>query len=109
FGGSARRARRPPRMGARNANAATHALRTCESVVSEAFLLLPKAQSAALDRLLRGQHLVVSLSLSEEGDAVLAVRAKYNDMPMSLADACLVRRSEMSARSRDRDDVRAQG
>lgn len=69
--------------------------RTCESVVSEAFFLLSNAQAAALDRLLRGRHLVISLSLPEELDAVLAFRAKYNDVPMSLADACLVRMSEI--------------
>lgn len=69
--------------------------KTCESVVSEAFFLLASTQAAALDRLLRGQHLVVSFTLLEELDAVLALRAKYNDVPMSLADACLVRMSEI--------------
>ena len=37
---------------------------------------------------------VCAFSLSDDADAVLALMDKYADVPMSLADACLVRMSE---------------
>jgi predicted nucleic acid-binding protein len=67
---------------------------TCESVVAEALFLLGESQAAALDQLLRGQHLRVAFDLADQLDAVLDLRAKYASVPMSLADACLVRMSE---------------
>ena len=67
---------------------------TCEGVVSEAFLLLHELHARALEKLLRQGHLRLGLSLADELVQVLDLRAKYADVPMSLADACLVRMSE---------------
>ena len=67
---------------------------TCESVASEALFLLGEPQAVALDQLLRRRHLQLAFSLADELDAVLDLRAKYASVPMSLADACLVRMSE---------------
>jgi uncharacterized protein len=67
---------------------------TCEAVVSEAFFLLHEPHARALDKLLRRRHLRLGLSLADELSAVLDLRAKYANVPMSLADACLVRMSE---------------
>jgi predicted nucleic acid-binding protein len=67
---------------------------TCEAVVSESFFLLDEPHARALDKLLRRRHLRLSFSLTDELLSVLDLRAKYADVPMSLADACLVRMSE---------------
>lgn len=69
--------------------------RTCEAVVSEALFLLHEPQARALDQLLRRGHLQLGLNLAEELARVLDLRVKYANVPMSLADACLVRMTEM--------------
>lgn len=68
---------------------------TCEAVVSESLFLLHEPQARALDKLLRQRHLRLDFSLADEMMSVLDLRAKYADVPMSLADACLVRMSEI--------------
>lgn len=68
---------------------------TCESVVSECFYLLQAPHASAFAELLRRGHLRFGLNLSDELTQVLALRAKYADIPMSLTDACLVRLSEI--------------
>ena len=67
---------------------------TCEAVVSEALFLLHEPHARALDKLLRQRNLLLNFSLEAELVAVLDLRAKYANVPMSLADACLVRMSE---------------
>lgn len=67
---------------------------TCEAVVSEAYFLLHAQHAHALDELLRRGHLRVAFNLADELPQVLNLRAKYANVPMSLADACLVRMTE---------------
>jgi predicted nucleic acid-binding protein len=67
---------------------------TCEAVVSEAFFLLHAPHARALENLLRQGYLRMGLNLADELVQVLDLRATYPDVPMSLADACLVRMSE---------------
>jgi predicted nucleic acid-binding protein len=67
---------------------------TCEAVLSEAVFLLGRRCDALAALLGRGAVLV-PFQLSEEQGAVLALIGKYADVPMSLADACLVRMSEL--------------
>jgi predicted nucleic acid-binding protein len=67
---------------------------TCDAVLSEAFFLLHPPHAAALDQLLRRGHLRLAFNLADELAQVLDLRAKYNSVPMSLADACLVRMTE---------------
>ena len=71
--------------------------KTCEAVLSEAFFLLPRAGVPSFISLLRRGSLVVSFDLFSEQEPVLSLMEKYADVPMSLADACLVRMSEMYA------------
>ena len=69
---------------------------TCEAVLSEACFLLaghPAAVRAIFD-LVRRKVLRVPLQLENEMESVARLMAKYADVPMSLADACLVRMAE---------------
>ncbi|MBI4574356.1 MAG: PIN domain-containing protein [candidate division NC10 bacterium] len=70
---------------------------TCEAVLAEAcFLLrnLPGGSSAVMEFLAR-RILEVPFRLEEHAGAVASLLQKYMDAPMSLADACLVRMSEL--------------
>ncbi|MGH9465608.1 MAG: type II toxin-antitoxin system VapC family toxin [Thermoanaerobaculia bacterium] len=68
--------------------------RTCDAVLSEAFHLLGTRGGPALAELLRRRALVLGFDLAAELERVLQLMRKYVDVPMSLADACLVRMSE---------------
>ncbi len=70
---------------------------TCEAVVAEACYLLrtlPNGVRAVLELIQRGR-MEVRFSLAVECESVLRLSSKYQDMPMSFADACLVRMSEL--------------
>jgi uncharacterized protein len=67
---------------------------TCEAVLSESFHLLGARGEATLGELLRRRAVVVDFELSENLEPVLKLIEKYSDVPMSLADACLVRMTE---------------
>ena len=62
--------------------------------MSEALFLLHEPHARTLDKLLRQRHLLLNFSLEADLVSALDLRAKYADVPMSLADACLVRMSE---------------
>jgi predicted nucleic acid-binding protein len=81
------------------AQAARHAppWRTCEAVLSEAFHLLGARGATALSALLRRRSVVVAFNLAADVDAVLRLMQKYANVPMGLADACLVRMTETFA------------
>jgi hypothetical protein len=51
----------------------------------------------SLATLLRRGAVVPALDLADELDRVLSLMQRYTDIPMSLADACLVRMSEILA------------
>jgi predicted nucleic acid-binding protein len=70
---------------------------TCEAALSEAFHLLGPRGRPALAALLRRGAVVPTFHLAEEQGRVLDLMQKYADVPMSLADACLVRMSETLA------------
>lgn len=68
----------------------------CEAVLAESWHLLrrlPVAQDALLEMVEHGL-LKVDFALSDDIEAVRLLRQKYRDIPMSLADACLVRMAE---------------
>jgi predicted nucleic acid-binding protein len=67
---------------------------TCEAALSEALFLLREPYARALEQVLRQKYLRLGLSLEDDLLEVLDLRVKYVDVPMSLADACLVRLSE---------------
>lgn len=76
-------------------------LYTCEAVVSEACFLLQMvygAQQALLAWLNQGL-LMIDFQLSAEVAAVRALMERYESVPMSLADACLVRMVELRPNS----------
>lgn len=68
--------------------------KTCEAVLSEAFHLLGTRGRPALAALLRRGAVISAFDLADELDRVLNLMQKYADVPMSLADACLVRMTE---------------
>lgn len=66
----------------------------CEAVLSEAFHLLRPRGEGALAELLRRRAVTVLFDLNDELDPVLRLMDKYSNVPMSLADGCLVRMTE---------------
>jgi uncharacterized protein len=71
---------------------------TCEAVLSEAFHLLAAGHAQpALSALLRRRAVVPVFDLNEDLERPLRLMDKYADLPMSLADACLLRMTETMA------------
>ncbi len=70
---------------------------TCESAVSEALFLLRMVVGGAstIAGMLVGGGLEIGFSLTGELQPVCNLIKKYASVPMSLADACLVRMSEI--------------
>ena len=70
---------------------------TCEAVLSEACFLLGAASrgSEALFQLLRRRIIAIPFRLDEHLQPVEKLLRKYSSVPMSLADASLVRMSEL--------------
>ena len=69
--------------------------KTCEPAVSEAFYTLGPPGAQRLLVLLKRRSLVCSFQIAENLDDVIKLLEKYADVPMSLADACLVRMTEV--------------
>jgi predicted nucleic acid-binding protein len=72
-------------------------LLTCEPVVTEAAFLLKRdgRDADALFELLERGVVRIALAVQEEQADVRALMHRYRNRPMSLADACLVRLSEI--------------
>lgn len=70
---------------------------TCEAVLSESAFLLEGADPGyrRLNGLVREGVVHLDFDLKGHFNTVAALMAKYHDVPMSLADACLVRMSEL--------------
>ena len=74
---------------------------TCEAVISEACFLvrqLKDGADAVLALVARGV-IQVDLALSADVEPVRKLMTRYASVPMSLADACLVRMTEIHTRS----------
>jgi len=70
---------------------------TCEAVIAEAFHLLrhlPQARTAILEMILE-DVIALPFHLREQVAEVLLLLKRYANVPMALADACLVRMSEL--------------
>lgn len=70
---------------------------TCEAVIAEASFLvrdLWPAQQRILG-MLSDEMLKIAFSMEAEVERIRSLMEKYSDLPMSLADACLVRMSEI--------------
>jgi uncharacterized protein len=76
-------------------------LLTCEAVISEACFLLRRFDNGAskVMALLERQILMIPFKLEGELGNVRGLLSKYSSVPMSLADACLVRMSELFPKS----------
>jgi predicted nucleic acid-binding protein len=70
---------------------------TCEAVLSECFHLLGGRGAPNLGALVRRRALLVTFEFGKNVEPVLRLIEKYSDVPMSLADACLVRMTEALA------------
>lgn len=70
---------------------------TCEAVLTEAAFILKRegADPDVLFELLQRKIIRVALRIDEEQTDLRALMSRYRDRPMSLADACLVRLSEL--------------
>jgi predicted nucleic acid-binding protein len=73
-------------------------LLSCEAVISEAIFLLQRGGRSAEGVMALIRQGVVSLpfSLAEDSEPVERLLRRYCDLPMSLADACLVRLAEQT-------------
>jgi len=67
---------------------------TCEAVLSEAYHLLGERGTPGLNAMLSRRAVVARFNLDDNVEAVAAFLQKYARVPMSFADACLVRMSE---------------
>lgn len=67
---------------------------TCEAALSEAFYLLGTPGAPKLAALIRRGSVTCSFQFGDDFEAVLRLLDKYADVPMSFADACLVRMTE---------------
>jgi uncharacterized protein len=72
-------------------------LLTCEPVLTEAAFLLKRESRDAdpIFALLEREVIRIGLSVQEEQADLRALMRRYRNRPMSLADACLVRLSEI--------------
>jgi uncharacterized protein len=71
--------------------------KTCEAALSEAFHLLGPRGGRALAALIRRGAVVCDFQVGQGADEVLRLMQKYDHVPMSFADACLVRMTEVLA------------
>jgi len=74
---------------------------TCEAVLSEACFVVGQAlgrRNAVMALVSRGV-LALDFRLAPNFEAVRKLMAKYANVPMSLADACLVRMTELDPRA----------
>jgi predicted nucleic acid-binding protein len=68
---------------------------TCEAALSEAFHMLDGNANAELGELFTLDAISIDFALADHREAVIALMQKYSQLPMSLADACLVRMTEI--------------
>jgi uncharacterized protein len=71
---------------------------TCEAVLAEACFLIGRRNipPARLLAFVQRGDLEIGLALGDEAGPIRALMERYANVPMSLADACLVRMAEMT-------------
>nr|HPO15309.1 PIN domain-containing protein [Candidatus Hydrogenedentota bacterium] len=74
---------------------------TCEAVLAESCFLLQEYDygSAAVLEMVRRGILNIDFHVESQIEAIAKLMSKYSDVPMSLADACLVRLAELHPQS----------
>lgn len=75
---------------------------TADPVLAEACFLLQRVKNGptAVLKLVRDGLVRVEISVEHEADAIETLMTKYSNVPMSLADACLVRLTELQPGAR---------
>lgn len=70
---------------------------TCEPVVTEACFLIQRAggRPADLIRKVSQRSLEIGIDLEDAASGIESLMQRYSDTPMSLADACLVKLTEL--------------
>jgi uncharacterized protein len=76
-------------------------LLTCEAVISETWFLLQRVKNGreTLLQLLKQQQVVIRFELNTEVIAVVALLHQYQSVPVSVADAELIRMAELNPNS----------
>ena len=74
---------------------------TCEAVIVEATFLLQRLSRSheKLLGLIASGALMIGFDLEGEAEVVSTLMTRYSNVPMDLADACLVRMAEQHAKS----------
>jgi len=77
-------------------------LLSCEAAIAEAVYLIDSrgGDSSRIFGFLREGVIQLPFRLADETEAVIALRRRYSDVPMSLADACLLRMTETCSKPR---------
>ena len=77
-------------------------LLSCEAVISEAWFLLQRVSNGreTLVGLLKSQQILVAFHFNEEVESITNLLTQYLSVPISLADASLVRMAEMYPQSK---------
>jgi predicted nucleic acid-binding protein len=70
---------------------------TCPEAMAEAAALT--GQPVAIVEMIEADEIVLSFDLAQQAGAVLRLLKRYKDQRMDLADACLVRMSELMSES----------
>jgi predicted nucleic acid-binding protein len=80
----------------------TRPLLTCEAVIAESLFLLRRGgiEPDGLLNLIRRGLLVPKFDLAQKIEAIQQLIKTYRNIPMSLADACLVRMAEIHQNSK---------
>ena len=75
---------------------------TCEAVISEVHFLLKKVYNGSkqLNKMIADGGIILAFSYADHIDRVNALMEAYANVPMSFADACLVRMAENDAKGR---------
>jgi predicted nucleic acid-binding protein len=66
---------------------------SCPEAMAEASAMT--GQPAAIVEMIRAEEIILDFDITEQASAVLALLKKYRDRQMDLADACIVRMSEL--------------
>jgi predicted nucleic acid-binding protein len=76
-------------------------LLSCEAVISEAWFLLQRVSNGreTLIGLLKSQQILVAFQFNEEVESITSLLTRYLSVPISLADASLVRMAELYPQS----------
>ena len=77
------------------------AMLTCEAVISEACFLLAGTDTGvdSIMQMIQRKIVAISFQLDDHIQPVKSLLLKYRSVPMSLADACLIRMSELHPES----------